>query len=338
MRSPEERSAAESPEARTDEDGRAVRAAVAYYVEKKTMDAVARELETSRATVSRLLASAREDGIVEIKVFQPGARASRLAERLTSSYGVRPLVVPVAEEAPVEEKHARTAEAAARLLRTVVTSDVVLAVAWGTMVNAISTRLRPKAVTNCRVVQVNGMGNGTAVGVHYAHGMMDRFGHAFGANVLQRPLPLFFDTPGLAGALGRDRLVLQTTQLIQNADVFLFNVGTVSGGLPSAPHLYGNFLEDTDFRVLQEDGAVGDIATSFFDGAGECAPVRLNARTSGPDLEALRSIPRRICAVSGIHKIGALHAALLGGHISDLVIDEQTADALIDAFPAGLSP
>lgn len=333
MHSSEERSPVEGPEITSDQDGRAVRAAVAYYVEKKTMDAVARELETSRATVSRLLARAREEGIVEIKVFQPGALASRLAERLASRYGVRPLVVPVAEEAPAEEKHARTAEVAARLLRDVVTSDVVLAVAWGTMANAVSIRLRPKAVTNCRVVQVNGMGNGTAVGVHYAHAMMDRYGHAFGANVLQRPLPLFFDTPGLAGALGRDRLILQTTQLTQNADVFLFNVGTVSAGLPSAPHLYGSFLDDSDFRLLEEDGAVGDIATSFFDAAGDSAPVRLNARTSGPDLDALRSIPRRICAVSGIHKIGALHAALVGGHISDLVIDERTADALIDAYP-----
>ena len=56
MHSSEERSAVESPETTSDQDGRAVRAAVAYYVEKKTMDAVARELETSRATVSRLLA------------------------------------------------------------------------------------------------------------------------------------------------------------------------------------------------------------------------------------------------------------------------------------------
>jgi deoxyribonucleoside regulator len=334
MHSPEEQPApehrAEGRDGLSEQEGRAVRAAVAYYIEKKTMDAVARELQTSRATVSRLLARAREDGIVEIKVFQPGARASQLSARLASTYGVTPHVVPVTEEVPAQEKHARTAEAAARLLRDVVTSDAVLAVAWGTMVNAISTRLRPKAVTNCRVVQVNGMGNGTAVGVHYAHAMMDRYGHAFGANALQRPLPLFFDTPGLARALERDRLILQSTQLIQSADVFVFNVGTVSDGLPSAPHLYGNFLEDADFRLLQEDGAVGDIAATFFDADGETAPVRLNARTSGPDLEALRSVPRRICAVSGIHKITALHAALVGGHITDLVIDEQTADVLLD--------
>jgi DNA-binding transcriptional regulator LsrR (DeoR family) len=299
------------------------------------MDAVARELETSRATVSRLLARARDEGIVEIKVFQPGARASQLESQIAEAYSVRAVVVPVPEEASAEERHARTANAAAQLLRDVVTSDVVLAVAWGTMVNAISLQLRPKAVTNCRVVQVNGMGNGTAVGVHYAHYMMDRYGRVFGASVQERPLPLFFDTPGMASALGRDRLIAQTTQLIENADVFVFNIGTVSDGVPSAPHLYGSFLDEGDFRELQQDGAVGDIATTFFNKEGDCSTVRLNARTSGPDLDAMRGIPRRICATSGVHKIPALHAALIAGHVSDLVIDEQTAEALMEACGQG---
>ena len=78
----------------------------------------------------------------------------------------------------------------------------------------------------------------------------------------------------LAGALGRDRLILQNDAAIPRTPMSsLFNVGTVSAGLPSAPHLYGSFLDDSDFRLLEEDGAVGDIATSFFDAAGDGAPV-----------------------------------------------------------------
>src|SRR5690625_5383023 len=57
------------------QDDRGLRAAVAYYLEGKTMDAIARELQVSRATVSRLLARARAEGIVEITVFTPGAQA-----------------------------------------------------------------------------------------------------------------------------------------------------------------------------------------------------------------------------------------------------------------------
>ena len=199
------------------------------------MDAVARELRVSRATVSRLLARARESGIVEITVFTPGARASQLSKELHDRHGVEALVVPLQEGIPVEERHARTAEAAADALRQVVTSDAVLAVAWGTMTHAISLHLPPKAVTNCSVVQVNGMGNSAGIGVHYAHAMMDRFGHAFGARVQENPLPLFLDSAEVAAMLRADRLLSGVTQAIETADVFLFNVGTVTGGVPSAP-------------------------------------------------------------------------------------------------------
>lgn len=311
---------------------RAVEAAVGYYVEKRTMDSVARTLGTSRATVSRLLSYARAHGIVEIKVHQPGARASQGARRLTEAYGVHAVVAPVPQSASPEERHQRTAELAAEHLHDVVTADAVLAISWGTMVNAISTRLRSKPVTNCRIVQVNGIGNSTTVGVHYAHQMMDRFGRAFGASVQQRPLPLFFDTAEARRILAAERLLSQGKQLIENADVHLFNVGTVSDGVPSTPHLYGNFVAEEDFASLQQDGAIGDIATTFFDEHGLCGNIRLNERTSGPDLHSLRAIPRRICAVSGVHKIRALRGALHGGHISDLIIDEHTAHALLGAF------
>lgn len=313
------------------DDDRVQRAAVAYHLEGKTMDAVARELRISRATVSRLLLRARETGIVEITVFTPGARASRLSDELRDRHGVEALVVPVPEEVPVEERHARTAAAAADFLRQVVTSDAVLAVAWGTMTQAISLHLRPKAVTNCSVVQVNGMGNSAGIGVHYAHAMMDRFGQAFGARVQENPLPLFLDSAQAGAVLRTDRLVSRVTQTIENADVFVFNVGTVTGGVPSAPHLYGNYLGDAEFRSLEEDGAVADIATTFFDAEGRSDTIGLNSQSTGPDLTALRAIPRRICVVSAMHKVEALRAALAGGYITDLIIDEHTAYALLDA-------
>src|SRR5690625_5457076 len=77
------------------QDDRGLRAAVAYYLEGKTMDAIARELQVSRATVSRLLARARAEGIVEITVFTPGAQASCLSTELRDRHGVESLVVQI---------------------------------------------------------------------------------------------------------------------------------------------------------------------------------------------------------------------------------------------------
>lgn len=303
----------------------AMAAAVAYYSEDKTMEAIARELDVSRSTVSRLLAHARDVGIVEIKVARPELRATAIERRLWTAYGVEATVVTMPEGTGAEERHARTAAYAAEHLREVVGHDTVLSIAWGTMVNAISYRLKPKAVTNCKLVQLNGIGHGSGIGVHYAHAMMNRYGEAFRANVQQFPAPIFFDSSQLKRLATAERIFTHTRQLGEKAGVMLFSIGTVSTGVPSTPHLYGSFLTENDFAQLEEDGAVGDIGTTFFDENGEYRAIRINDRSTGPDLARMKHIPHRICVVSGTQKTEAVKGALRGGHISELIIDEVTA-------------
>lgn len=312
----------------------AAAAALAYYHGQKKMDAVARDLGVSRSTVSRLLAYAREVGIVEIRVARPELRATAIERQLHEGYGVDAQVVTVPEGVGPEERHSRTAAYAAEFLHGVVSHDTVLAIAWGTMVNAISYHLKPKAVTNCKLVQLNGIGHGTGIGVHYSHAMMNRYGEAFRANVQQFPAPIFFDSAQLKRLSDSERAFAHVRQMGEKADVALFSVGTVSTGVPNSPHLYGSYLTEQDFAQLAQDGAVGDIGATFFDENGEYRSIRINDRSTGPDLTKLKLFARRVCVVSGTHKVQALDAALRGGHIGKLIIDEVTARVMLES-PAG---
>ena len=60
-----------------------------YYLEDQKQSDIARELGVSRPLVSRMLSEARELGIVEIAVHEPGAREARLLERLRLSGPIR---------------------------------------------------------------------------------------------------------------------------------------------------------------------------------------------------------------------------------------------------------
>ena len=53
-----------------------------YYMEDQKQSDIARELGVSRPLISRMLSEARELGIVEITIHEPGARTARLLERL----------------------------------------------------------------------------------------------------------------------------------------------------------------------------------------------------------------------------------------------------------------
>ncbi|HEV7169037.1 MAG TPA: sugar-binding domain-containing protein, partial [Micrococcaceae bacterium] len=75
---------------------------------------------------------------------------------------------------------------------------------------------------------------------------------------------------------------------------------------------------------------------------GSDAGVLLNGRSSGPDLDLLRSVRRRICVVSGPSKINGLRGALAARLVTDLILDEATARRLVNpddgAAAAPLAP
>lgn len=311
----------------------ALEVAQKYYLQGVTMDVIARQLDTSRSTVSRLLRFARDTGLVEIRVLPPRSRSHPLEQLVQRRYGVRAHVVAVPTTATTVERLERTAVQAARLLNSVFESDMVIGLSWGTMVHEISQCLIPKPTTNCQVVQLNGMGFSRTTGSHYAGAIMDAFGSAFDAYVRPFPVPVFFDDAETRSALLRERSLQAIVALQQSVDAVLFSVGTVTDGVPSSPYLHGYFLDEDDFRLLAEDGAVGDIATTYLRADGSHHGVRLNERTSGPDLDRLRSVKHRICAVAGDHKVEALQAALTGGYVTELVVDEITVTNLLETFP-----
>jgi DNA-binding transcriptional regulator LsrR (DeoR family) len=82
----------------------AVRVARLYYFQNMTTAAIADEIGTSRATVSRLLSYALDRGLVEIRVHDPQQVSGSLEAALAHHYRLRSIqVVPVAAAATDKE-------------------------------------------------------------------------------------------------------------------------------------------------------------------------------------------------------------------------------------------
>jgi DNA-binding transcriptional regulator LsrR (DeoR family) len=303
-----------------------LRAASMYYLQDLKMAVIARQLGTSRSTVSRLIKRARETGLVEI-TLRP-ARAPGLSRTISQSYGIEAFVVPVADSASDLERLDQVAITTAKLIGSWFDSDMVLGIAWGTTLAAVGQRLTPKATRGSVVVQLNGAANTRTSGIEYASDVLSRFGAAFDATMHQFPVPAFFDFPETKLAMWRERSIRRVLDVQRRADIALFGVGAVSGGVPS--HVYSaGYLDAGDVALLDDEGVVGDVCTVFLRADGSYEDIALNARATGPTPAQLRRIPRRVCAVAGDHKVAPLRAALEAGVVTDLVIDELTADALV---------
>ena len=307
----------------------ALRAAQMYYLQDLTMDAIARELRTSRSTVSRLLSSARDSGLVQIQIRNPLDTGPELEGRIRLRYGVDVHVVPVLEALNEAETLDRVAMQAARTIGPLVDSNAIIGVAWGSTLSAVSRHLTRKITHDSVIVQLNGAGNMHTTGITYASDIMRRFGSAYGARVEQFPVPAFFDHAATKTAMWNERSVQRILELQAKMSIAIFGVGSVDADYPS--HVYaGGYLDETDLNILATSDVVGDVATVFFRADGSSDGIVLNERSTGPALAELRQVRRRICVVSGVSKINGLRGALAAGLATDLILDEATARRLVD--------
>ena len=305
----------------------ALTAAQMYYMQDLTMGAIASELSTSRSSVSRLLSYARESGLVDIQIRSPFDRGLELERSIHSRYRVAAHVVPMPESISDIDRLERVAMTAGRLLGRWIDSNMVVGVAWGSTLGAISRHLVTKPTHNSVIVQMNGAGNTQTTGIAYASEILQRFSEAYSAQGQQFPVPAFFDDPQTREALWRERSTRRLLDMQARMDVAVFGLGSPFAEVPSQVYI-GGYLDRGDYQSLSDDKVVGDVATVFYRGDGTFDDIALNARASGPHLDRLRRVARRICVVSGVQKLASLRGALAAGLITDLILDEALAVAL----------
>lgn len=308
----------------------ALTAAQLYYMQDLTMGAIATELGTSRSSVSRLLSFARDSGLVDIQIRSPFDRGLDLERAILDRYRVVAHVVPMPDSISDVDRLERVAMTAGRLLGRFIDSNMVVGVAWGSTLGALSRHLVTKPTRHSTIVQMNGAGNTQTTGIDYASEILYRFGRAYSAQVQQFPVPAFFDDPLTKEGLWRERSTRRLLDIQSRMDLAVFGLGSPFAEVPSQVYI-GGYLDADNYRNLSADGIVGDVATVFYRGDGTFADIALNARASGPNLDRLRGVARRVCVVSGVQKLASLRGALAAVLVTDLILDESLAGALVAA-------
>lgn len=307
----------------------AVKVARMYYYQNMQTKEIAEEINTSRSTVSRLLSFAKNEGLVNIHIVDPSDEPQLLEKKILDEYHLEKVqVVPVPEIAGETEWLNRTAHIAAKRLNHLFDSNMILGLAWGTTMSAISSLLLPKSTHNSQIVQLNGAGNTESMGIEYASQIIMRFADNFDARAHLFPVPTFFDYPETKRALWKERSIKRILDLQNKADLLIYSIGAVNAGVPS--HVYsGGYLDKSDYAQLERLDIAGDIATYFFKRDGSFTDIPLNLRASGPNLELFRQ-KYGICVVSGLAKVRGLHSALKGNFMNELIVDEPTARSLVN--------
>lgn len=299
-----------------------------YYLENETTPDLAKAFGVSRSTISRLITLARERDWVRIEIVDPEHHQTAAVRSLRTRFNLSSIVsVPTRPDVNMVD---HVGHRAADYLGQAIKDHQTIGVAWGTTTGAIASSLRPSARIGCTVVQLNGAGSPKDLEVDYSVHILGQFCAAWTASATHFPVPAFFDDPATRTALWKERSIQRVLRIQRACDVAIFSVGSTEAVPPSRVYAAG-YLSVADRRQLAADGAVGDIATHFYDRDGATRKIHLNERASGLPPARLRRIPERYCVAAGIGKSEALAGALRGGYVTTLIADSVLLDAVAEA-------
>lgn len=300
-------------------------AATLYYVDGLGQTDVANFVRVSQTKISRLLALALERGIVRISVDQYDPRNARLEEQLCEKFGLASAaVIKSARTATREAARQTVGHFGAPFVASLLPHTGIVALGGGRSVSDVVQRLRRGDLRRLTVVQAMGSIDSNISPVDALE-----LGRAlvglWGGEFLTLSTPAFApDKKTRDSFLGSDQ-IRSVWQRLRKADAALVGVGPISDSV----YIDRGVLNGADIAHLRSCGAVGEICGRFFNADGQECNSRWRNRAISIELDYLRRIPQVTGVAAGPERAPAVAAAMRGGLLKSLLIDESGAQALV---------
>ena len=292
-----------------------------YYMEDQTQNEIAGELGVSRPLISRMLAEARELGIVEITVHEPGAGSRRLLERLRLACSIQGGVL-VEDGEDDDATNQLLSQGAVDLLRQI--GSHRLGVGWGYLIGQLVTWLEQNPQYDSTVTDICPLvGNASIPARNYQSNENVRLmAQQLGAAPRFLYLPALPDNLEEKQLLCSTELYRQVCQQWEQIDTALVNIGNY----PSSPDFaslvrYGS--------LLQQNHACGRMLVYYFNEEGTIIQSEQDFAIQIP-VDTLKKCPNIIGVCSANTSEKALRGALRSGMFTHIV---ARASLVQELFP-----
>lgn len=302
-------------------------AAQMYYEEDATQAEVAARLGTSRATVSRLLAEARRQGIVRISVVPPSEAASDgVGKQVAEALGLDavylsariPLLAGTRSAADVLGGVLAPSVGRALTAARLVAGDVLL-VSSGRTVYEVA-RFELPQFPGVMVAPTVG-GTDQPEGWFQTNEITRRIAHQVGGRATYLFAPAL-PGPELYQTLIGDPAIQRVLHLWPKARCAVVGVGAPPMLRSEMPQL----VPAASPALLE---AVGDVCSRFFNRAGEPIDYPGSDRLIALQLADLQRLPAVVGVAAGKDKVAPIVSAARAGFVNQLVTDPLTAEQIL---------
>lgn len=299
-----------------------------YHIDNQGQKDIARLAGISQAKVSRLLAEAREIGMVQVKVGHYDPRNKELEKKLVGKFGFKNAVAIRTWKKQHKEFHGKDiGYFAAPIILDMVRPNSTVCLAAGRHIAYFVNEIEPDQPDRSGVSVLPTMGSvSSTIREHDAVEVGRKFAKMLGAKFYQLQAPAIASTPEERDVFIKHPQIQPVLQMMNNVSLAIVGIGTPEDSV----FLADNFLGQEDVKRLEKEGVVGEICSRFFDAQGNQPDLKYRDCVIGMSLEQLKKVPEVVAITSGTNRVDAILAAIRNGFIKSLITDEATAQALLD--------
>lgn len=298
-----------------------VRVAEYYYEQNLSQVEIAERLGVSRATVSRLLAEALEQGIVEIIIHRPVEKALGIAETLRSTFNLREVIV-VRGGDTYQDVLENVGRATAELLMCVLSNNATLGISFGNTLYHTFLAMRKTELKGIEVIQLMGSlgsDNPAIDGPELAIRMAERLNGTY--RIINAPATV--KSKDLRDELLSQPQIQAVLERASMAHVIVTGIGSFADEMSSL--IRAGYMTLEERSALLSQGAVGHLLARPIDIEGNEVGCEYADRVIAAPLSYLRNTDWSIGCSGSPLKATAVLGAIRGHYYNALVIDEGTA-------------
>ncbi|MGM9535077.1 MAG: sugar-binding transcriptional regulator [Intestinibacter sp.] len=297
-----------------------------YYLRGLSQQQIADITHQSRTNISRLLKICVEKGIVEFRIKKPTGKRVYTASQLEQMFNLKKAIV-VPNGGTPEQLRRRVAVEAGEYLGSILKDDILIGINWGSTVYEIVKNFAVDRKYDIDVIQLLGGVNSKLRDADGQH-ILQAFSSNFNGTGYILNAPFIVQNKEIKQLLMQEPPIKEHFSKMKKTDIAILGIGNHT---PQSSIYNSGYLTDEEMEMLKNDDAVTDICGYGIDIEGNPVETVTTGRIIGIELDILKTIPVRIGCLSGVEKSQAVLGALRGGYINVLVIDEETANAVMIA-------
>lgn len=296
-----------------------------FYIEGKSQKEISAILNISRPQVSRIIAKAKDDKLVTIKLNYPNEEENEYQNLISKKYNIPEVYIYDIGQVDNDDGMQILAESSKNLFKDLVKTNQSIGIMAGRTVEILSEKI--ERTKNRGLTFIPLCGGMTSNGRTWqANNICQQFAQKTNGKFYLLNSPNYFKQETTKTAMLSEDSIKEVMKMGSECDVALLGIGNLSS---HSTGVMASGLSSEEVRTLKEEGAVANICCSYIDKDGRVIDTSITNKILGHSIVDLKK-SKRIAIAMGDDKLEAIKAVLKGELVDVFITSLDTAKKIVE--------